>query len=51
MADESKELTLRVHDECVSVYKLSNLELITLSVIQVTGLMSSAPTFVRANHT
>jgi len=49
MVDESKELTLRVHDECVSVFNCQSLINNPSPAIQVMGLMSSALTFVPAN--
>lgn len=49
MADESKELTLRVHDECMSPSRdLPQLDLV-LSIWQVMDLMSLDPTFVPAS--
>ena len=50
MSDKSKELTLRVHDECGS--PPSDLRRVDqISIRQVTDLMSLDPTFVHASPT
>lgn len=46
LSDESKELTLRVHDECKSTHLILNFY---LTSSQATDLMSLAPTSVPAS--
>jgi hypothetical protein len=50
MSDETKELTLRVHDECMSYVKRPGRRA-DHPLFKVMGPMSSDLTFARASHT